>query len=76
MEILKKLEMCQELILKMHTDDETNRNANNLKYDLQLLLKIKNNVKNSIIDVKLLKKLNFIYKDYKTWERTYEGNPE
>lgn len=74
-QVLKKLEICQELILKMHTDDETNRDAEKLKYDLQLLLKIKNNVENSIIDVKLLKKLNFIYKDYKTWERNYEGKP-
>lgn len=71
-QVLKKLEVCQELILKMHTDDETNRNAEKLKYDLQLLLKIKNNFKNSVIDVELLKKLNFIYKGYIQWERDYE----
>lgn len=72
-EILKKLEMCQEIILKMHTDDESNRDAKKLKSDLKLLLKVKENLKNSVIDVRLFKKINLIYKDYIKWEQNYES---
>ena len=72
-QVLKKLEMCQEIILKMHTDDESNRDAKKLKSDLQLLLKVKENFKNSVIDIELFKKINFIYKDYIKWEQNYES---
>ena len=72
-QVLKKLEMCQEIILKMHTDDESNRDAKKLKSDLQLLLKVKENFKNSVIDIGLFKKINFIYKDYIKWEQNYES---
>ena len=71
--VLKKLNMCQEIILKMHADDESNRDAKKLKSDLQLLLKVKENLKNSVIDIGLYKKINFIYKDYIKWERNYES---
>lgn len=69
--ILEKLIMCQEIILKMHVDDENNRNAPKLKKDLQLLLKVKAELENDIVDVSLLEKLNLIYKEYKEWEKTY-----
>lgn len=71
--VLKKLEICQEIILKMHTDDESNRDAKKLKSDLQILLKVKENLKNSVIDIELLKKINFIYKYYIKWEQNYES---
>ena len=69
--VLEKLEICQEIILKMHTDDEQNRDAEKLKKDLQLLLKVKADLVENIVDIKLLVKLNFLYKEYKTWEKTY-----
>ncbi len=72
-EVLKKLEICQEIILKMHTDDESNRDAKKLKSDLQLLLKVKENLKNSVIDVALYKKINSIYKYYIKWEQKYDS---
>ncbi len=71
--ILKKLDMCQEIILKMHVDDEKNRDADELKKHLQLVLKVKAELKNEIVDISLLTKLNSIYKKYKQWEKTY-GN--
>ena len=70
-QVLEKLEMCQELILKMHTDDEQSRNAEKLKKDLQLMLKVKAELNKNIVDIKLLNKLNTIYKKYKKWEKTY-----
>ena len=69
--VLEKLKMCQEIILKMHVDDEQNRDADKLKKHLQLLLKVKSELNSNIVDIKLLKKLNLIYKEYKKWEETY-----
>lgn len=71
--VLKKLEICQEIILKMHTDDESNRDAKKLKADLHLLLKVKENLKNSVFDIGLFIKINCIYKDYIKWEQNYES---
>lgn len=72
-QILKKLVMCQEIFLKMHVDDESNRNATKLRKDMQILLKVKNELENDVINVNLLKKLNKIYREYIKWEQNYES---
>jgi len=69
--VLEKLQMCQEIILKMHVDDEQNRDADKLKEHIQLLLKVKAELINDVVNITLLKKLNLIYKEYKKWEETY-----
>jgi len=71
-QINKKLLMCQEIILKMHVDDERNRSATKLKKDIQTLLKVKAELENDVVNINLLKKVNKIYLEYKEWEKTYE----
>lgn len=70
--IRERLVICRDIILTLHVDDESNRNAKQLKKDMDVVLIASKQLDEDKLDIELLSKLNAIYFRYKQWKNSYK----